>query len=57
MIHWPQSLSTWDLLFLIPLPWVGPVLGADAGGSYDDRLRADFALARRPPRASGHWPA
>jgi hypothetical protein len=25
MIHWPQSLSTWDLLFLIPLPWVGPV--------------------------------
>jgi len=26
MIHWPQSLFTWDLLFLIPLPWVGPVL-------------------------------
>jgi hypothetical protein len=25
MIHWPQSLSTWDILFLIPLPWVGPV--------------------------------
>ncbi len=23
---WPQSLLTWDLLFLIPLPWVGPVL-------------------------------
>ena len=25
MIHWPQSLFTWDILFLIPLPWVGPV--------------------------------
>jgi hypothetical protein len=25
MIHWPQSLTTWDILFLIPVPWVGPV--------------------------------
>jgi hypothetical protein len=25
LIHWPESLSTWDILFLIPLPWVGPV--------------------------------
>jgi hypothetical protein len=25
MIRWPESLSTWDILFLIPLPWVGPV--------------------------------
>ncbi len=25
MIHWPASLKTWDILFLIPLPWVGPV--------------------------------
>jgi hypothetical protein len=24
-IGWPQSLSTWDILFLIPVPWVGPV--------------------------------
>jgi hypothetical protein len=23
---WPPSLFTWDLLFLIPVPWVGPVL-------------------------------
>lgn len=22
---WPTSLATWDVLFLIPLPWVGPV--------------------------------
>jgi hypothetical protein len=25
MIRWPESLSTWDILFLIPLPWVGPI--------------------------------
>jgi hypothetical protein len=23
---WPASLLTWDLLFLVPAPWVGPVL-------------------------------
>ncbi len=22
---WPASFTTWDLLFLLPLPWVGPV--------------------------------
>ncbi len=26
MIHWPEALTTWDILFLIPLPWIGPVL-------------------------------
>jgi hypothetical protein len=26
LIGWPQSLMTWDILFLIPVPWVGPVL-------------------------------
>ena len=25
-LHWPDSLLTWDILFLIPIPWVGPVL-------------------------------
>ena len=25
-IGWPQSLLTWDLLFLIPVPWTGPVI-------------------------------
>lgn len=24
--HWPDSLLTWDCLFLIPKPWHGPVL-------------------------------
>jgi hypothetical protein len=26
LVGWPQSLFDWDLLFLIPLPWWGPVL-------------------------------
>ena len=26
LINWPESLLTWDILFLIPLPWVGPVI-------------------------------
>lgn len=26
LIHWPESLLTWDILFLIPVIWTGPVL-------------------------------
>lgn len=26
MVGWPESLITWDLLFFVPLPWVGPVI-------------------------------
>ena len=25
-LGWPPSLLAWDILFLIPVPWVGPVL-------------------------------
>ena len=25
-VRWPPSLFTWDILFLIPVPWTGPVL-------------------------------
>jgi hypothetical protein len=25
-LDWPESLLTWDILFLIPIPWIGPVL-------------------------------
>ena len=24
-IAWPESLATWDVLFLLPSPWLGPV--------------------------------
>ncbi len=26
MAGWPEGFMTWDVLFLIPLPWVGPVI-------------------------------
>jgi hypothetical protein len=26
ILGWPASLFTWDILFLIPVPWVGPVI-------------------------------
>jgi hypothetical protein len=26
LIDWPASLLTWDILFLIPVPWAAPVL-------------------------------
>ena len=26
LLNWPDSFFTWDILFLIPLPWVAPVI-------------------------------
>jgi hypothetical protein len=26
LLGWPESFFTWDILFLIPAPWVGPVI-------------------------------
>jgi hypothetical protein len=26
LINWPASLVSWDVLFLIPVPWIGPVI-------------------------------
>ncbi|UCH80715.1 MAG: hypothetical protein JSW20_13405 [Nitrospiraceae bacterium] len=26
LLKWPASLFEWDVLFLIPLPWIGPVI-------------------------------
>jgi hypothetical protein len=26
LLGWPASLFTWDILFLLPVPWTGPVL-------------------------------
>ncbi|MEN6625785.1 MAG: hypothetical protein ABFD69_06100 [Candidatus Sumerlaeia bacterium] len=27
-LGWPPSLATWDLLFVLPVPWIGPVWSA-----------------------------
>jgi hypothetical protein len=26
ILNWPSSLLDWDILFLIPIPWIGPVI-------------------------------
>jgi hypothetical protein len=26
ILNWPATLFDWDILFLIPLPWIGPVI-------------------------------
>ncbi|MBV9302109.1 MAG: hypothetical protein JOY62_02355 [Acidobacteriaceae bacterium] len=26
LLNWPRSILAWDILFLLPVPWVGPVL-------------------------------
>ena len=25
ILNWPENLAAWDILFLIPMPWIGPV--------------------------------
>jgi hypothetical protein len=27
-LNWPATLAEWDVLFLIPVPWIGPVYSA-----------------------------
>jgi hypothetical protein len=52
-IGWPASLFTWDILFLIPVPWVGPVLAPVivslclVAGSLWLLRRPDVRLSRR----------
>jgi hypothetical protein len=59
LLGWPASLLTWDILFLIPVPWVGPVLAPVvvsaamiAAGVY--HLRSEARLERIRIGA-GHW--
>jgi hypothetical protein len=59
LLGWPASLFTWDILFLIPVPWVGPVLapvlvstGMVAAGVWHLRGQAQG----RPVRIyAAHW--
>jgi hypothetical protein len=58
-VRWPPSLFAWDLLFLIPVPWIGPVLapvlvsGALVAGSL--RLLHLKAQGVRLGFAAGVW--
>ena len=54
MLNWPASLLDWDVLFLIPVPWIGPVVapgtrfgGDDCGGMADHYERG---TTRKIPR-------
>jgi hypothetical protein len=59
IIGWPTSLETWDVLFLVPAPWVGPVwapvvvsLALVASGlAAARRLRSGREVAIGPVRA------
>jgi hypothetical protein len=59
LIDWPASLLTWDILFLVPVPWVAPVL-APALVAMVMVVAGAVALWReasgRPLRLTGaHW--
>ncbi|HEX7949579.1 MAG TPA: hypothetical protein VF494_04450 [Candidatus Limnocylindrales bacterium] len=60
-IGWPPTFDTWDVLFLVPSPWVGPVWAplvvsaalVAAGLAAARRLRAASRIAVGPIRAAG----
>jgi hypothetical protein len=49
MIGWPSSFGNWDLLFLIPVPWTGPVLAPSIVAA-SLVVGGILALMRQPPR-------
>jgi hypothetical protein len=61
LIDWPDSLLTWDLLFLLPVPWTGPVLapvivaGSMVGSGIVVLAREDGKMPVRLTR--GEWAA
>jgi hypothetical protein len=56
LIHWPSSLMTWDILFLIPVPWVAPVLAPSIVSM--TIIGAGLLSLARPVRLrASHWGA
>jgi hypothetical protein len=54
LLHWPPSIMTWDILFLIPVPWAAPVL-APSIVSITIIGSGLLALARPVRMLPGHW--
>jgi len=59
---WPHSLLDWDILFLLPLPWWGPVLAPVliatlmiAWGSLVTQFERTEAAAKSPLVLTGTW--
>jgi hypothetical protein len=54
LLRWPASIMTWDILFLIPVPWVAPVL-APSIVSMTIIGAGLIALARPVRMFPAHW--
>lgn len=56
LLDWPASIVTWDILFLIPVPWAAPVL-APVIVSTTIICAGLLALARPMKMLPWHWVA
>jgi hypothetical protein len=56
LVHWPKSIMTWDILFIIPVPWAAPVL-APLIVSITIIGAGLLALARPMRMLPAHWGA
>jgi hypothetical protein len=56
LLHWPRSFMTWDILFLIPVPWAAPVL-APSIVSMTIFAAGLLALERPVRMRPAHWGA
>jgi hypothetical protein len=51
---WPRSLLDWDILFLIPVPWWGPVLAPVSIAVL--MILAGTAITQFPQKGRSFWP-
>ena len=56
LLHWPTSIMTWDILFLVPVPWAAPVL-APSIVAITIVVAGVLALSRRIRMLPAHWVA
>lgn len=57
LLGWPESLLTWDVLFLVPFTWVGPVLAPVLNSVMMIMLALVIIyFVQRKNRCSVRWP-
>lgn len=54
LIGWPRTLLDWDILFLIPLPWWGPVLAPTSIAAL--MIVGGTLMSRFDHRPDARWP-